>query len=246
MVEAFLASEGGLGGRLLRGLAAGFVEQRGAALAAHWTQGVIVPETREYLDKLEPSNLGEDVGLFHASPRDPVWEYVLSPLQAEMCLDIQTHRICLIGHSHVALSFSRADGESATGQTRGPDEERLQYAVLADAVDQLAHRLGVEVLARLVRVPLVEILVIILGAVELGKRDDLGDDRRSKDAGCIQFLLVVFRQSLLLVVVIKDHRAILCSEIIPLPVFRGRVVRPPEHLEKLRVRDDPGVESDLD
>jgi diadenosine tetraphosphatase ApaH/serine/threonine PP2A family protein phosphatase len=96
---------------------------RGAALAARWTQGVITPETREYLEKLEPARLDEEVGLFHASPRDPVWEYVLSPLQAELCFDAQSHRVCLIGHSHVALSFSRADGQSATGQTRGPDEQ---------------------------------------------------------------------------------------------------------------------------
>jgi predicted phosphodiesterase len=96
---------------------------RGAALAARWTQGVITPETREYLDKLDPANVEEEVGLFHASPRDPIWEYVLSPLQAELCLDAQDHRVCLIGHSHVALSFSRADGQSATGQTRGPDEQ---------------------------------------------------------------------------------------------------------------------------
>jgi diadenosine tetraphosphatase ApaH/serine/threonine PP2A family protein phosphatase len=96
---------------------------RGAALAARWTQNVITPETREYLDKLEPAHLDEDVGLFHASPRDPIWEYVLSPLQAELCLDAQSHRVCLIGHSHVALSFSRADGESASGQTRGADEQ---------------------------------------------------------------------------------------------------------------------------
>ena len=96
---------------------------RGAALAARWTQGVIVPETREYLEKLDPANVEEEVGLFHASPRDPIWEYVLSPLQAELCLDAQSHRVCLIGHSHVALSFSRANGESATGQTRGPDEQ---------------------------------------------------------------------------------------------------------------------------
>ena len=95
----------------------------GAALAARWTQNVIGPETREYLDKLEPAHLNEDVGLYHASPRDPVWEYVLSPLQAELCLDAQSHRVCLIGHSHVALSFSRADGESASGQTRAPGEE---------------------------------------------------------------------------------------------------------------------------
>ena len=96
---------------------------RGAALAARWTQETINPETRDYLGKLEPVDLDEQVGLYHASPRDPVWEYVLSALQAELCLDVQGHRICLIGHSHVALSFSRLPGQVATGQTRGADEE---------------------------------------------------------------------------------------------------------------------------
>jgi predicted phosphodiesterase len=96
---------------------------RGAALAARWTQETITRETREYLDALEPLNLEEHVGLYHASPRDPVWEYVLSPLQAELCLDVQSHRVCLIGHSHVALSFSRLPAEAATGQTRSADEE---------------------------------------------------------------------------------------------------------------------------
>jgi diadenosine tetraphosphatase ApaH/serine/threonine PP2A family protein phosphatase len=97
---------------------------RGAALAARWTQETISQETREYLQKLEPVELDEVVGLFHASPRDPIWEYVLSALQADLCLDSQEHRVCLIGHSHVALSFSRFAGEAATGQTRA-DEEQL-------------------------------------------------------------------------------------------------------------------------
>jgi len=96
---------------------------RGAALAALWTRENVTSETSEFLDSLEPSNLEEAVGLYHASPRDPVWEYVLSPLQAELCLDVQEHRVCLIGHSHVALSFCRQDGEPATGQTRGDDEK---------------------------------------------------------------------------------------------------------------------------
>jgi diadenosine tetraphosphatase ApaH/serine/threonine PP2A family protein phosphatase len=95
---------------------------RGAALAAKWTQEVIAAETREYLAKLEPLKLDEDVGLYHASPRDPVWEYVLSPLQAELCLDVQRHRVCLIGHSHVALSFWRTEGAPATGATRSAGE----------------------------------------------------------------------------------------------------------------------------
>ncbi len=96
---------------------------RGAALAATWTQKTITAETRTFLEGLEPSKLDESVGLYHASPRDPVWEYVLSPLQAELCLDVQPQRVALIGHSHVALSFSRFPGTPATGETRGADEE---------------------------------------------------------------------------------------------------------------------------
>ena len=34
--------------------------------------------TLEFLGGLEPEQNGEAIGLFHASPRDPVWEYVLS------------------------------------------------------------------------------------------------------------------------------------------------------------------------
>ena len=96
---------------------------RGAALAAQWTRETIAAETRSYLQELEPVNRDEEVGLYHASPRDPVWEYVLSPLQAELCLDTQERRVCLIGHSHVALSFCREGGSSATGQTRADEEE---------------------------------------------------------------------------------------------------------------------------
>jgi predicted phosphodiesterase len=96
---------------------------RGAALAATWTRDQISDKTRAYLDSLEPQNLEEKVALYHASPRDPVWEYVLSPLQAELCLDVQAQRVALIGHSHVALSFSRFPGAAATGQTRAADEE---------------------------------------------------------------------------------------------------------------------------
>ena len=43
---------------------------------------------------------------------------MLSALLAELCLDAQRNRICLIGHSHVALSFVRHEGELATGEPR--------------------------------------------------------------------------------------------------------------------------------
>ena len=53
------------------------------------------------IELLRPLSEDEAVGLYHASPRDPIWEYVLSPLQAELCFDVQSGRVCLIGHSHV-------------------------------------------------------------------------------------------------------------------------------------------------
>jgi predicted phosphodiesterase len=100
---------------------------RGAELAARWTQETIGEDNLEFLLGLEPELLGRHIGLYHASPRDPVWEYVLSTLLAELCLDVQLHRVCLIGHSHVALSFCRLEGEPATGETR-PHGARLDLS----------------------------------------------------------------------------------------------------------------------
>jgi diadenosine tetraphosphatase ApaH/serine/threonine PP2A family protein phosphatase len=97
---------------------------RGAALAARWTQEVIAPEHLEWLRSLSPTGQAGEVGLYHASPRDPVWEYVLSALLAELCLDTTQDRVNLVGHSHVALSFVRPDGEAATGEPRRGGEEQ--------------------------------------------------------------------------------------------------------------------------
>jgi diadenosine tetraphosphatase ApaH/serine/threonine PP2A family protein phosphatase len=100
---------------------------RGASLAAQWTREVIAPENLAFLQTLSPQAQEGIVGLYHASPRDPVWEYVLSTLLAELCLDAQRHRLCLVGHSHVALSFTRREGELATGEPRR-DGTRLDLA----------------------------------------------------------------------------------------------------------------------
>jgi diadenosine tetraphosphatase ApaH/serine/threonine PP2A family protein phosphatase len=94
----------------------------GAALAAQWTRSVIAPQHRAFLSVLTPSGREADIGLFHASPRDPVWEYVLSPLAAELSLDAAPTRLSLIGHSHVALAFERPAGQPTTGAVRRAGE----------------------------------------------------------------------------------------------------------------------------
>ena len=95
---------------------------RGAALAARWTQETISADTKEFLLALAPEGQARGYGLFHASPRDPIWEYVLSGLTAELCFDATDFRVSFIGHSHVALSFNRPDGQPATGSTRRAGE----------------------------------------------------------------------------------------------------------------------------
>jgi predicted phosphodiesterase len=89
---------------------------RGASIAAQWTREVIAPVNRSFLADLRPQGQEGEIGLYHASPRDPVWEYVLSALLAELCLDSEPNRICLIGHSHVASAFTRQAGEAASGE----------------------------------------------------------------------------------------------------------------------------------
>jgi predicted phosphodiesterase len=96
---------------------------RGASIAVQWTQEVIAPESLAFLVTLKPSGAEGEVGLYHASPRDPVWEYVLSALLAELCLDAQAERVSLVGHSHIALSFDRPEGGVASGEVRRADSE---------------------------------------------------------------------------------------------------------------------------
>jgi diadenosine tetraphosphatase ApaH/serine/threonine PP2A family protein phosphatase len=78
-----------------------------AADAVAWTRENVAERTLALLRELEPAGERGDIALFHASPRDPVWEYVLSAEQADACLDVQQARIALIGHSHVSLFFVR-------------------------------------------------------------------------------------------------------------------------------------------
>ena len=64
------------------------------------------------------------IALYHGSPRDPVWEYVLSGWQADECLDVAAGRVCAMGHSHVALWFSRDGSGELDGAAAEAGTER--------------------------------------------------------------------------------------------------------------------------
>jgi diadenosine tetraphosphatase ApaH/serine/threonine PP2A family protein phosphatase len=93
-----------------------------AAVSAAWTAEQLEPEARAFLEPLEPRGEREGAGLFHASPRDPVWEYVLSPGIAYAALAATPQDLVLVGHSHVALHFYLATTTLATA----PDGTELE------------------------------------------------------------------------------------------------------------------------
>jgi len=76
-----------------------------AAEAARWTRSILGEDERTFLEGLEPEARRDGAELFHASPRDPVWEYVLSEHVARAAFAASTAPIVLVGHSHVALAL---------------------------------------------------------------------------------------------------------------------------------------------
>ena len=96
-----------------------------AAAAALWTRDELEPRWRSYLSGLEPSAVVDGAELFHASPRDPVWEYVLSAEAAYVSL-LATHApLVLVGHSHVALAIGLDGAEMHGGLAPAGSEVEL-------------------------------------------------------------------------------------------------------------------------
>lgn len=97
----------------------------GAARAAIWTRDELGPEGLELISGLGGSSAErEGIGLYHASPRDPVWEYVVDSELAEDNLAFQPQRISLIGHSHLALYFTRSDESRRISAVLAPEGTR--------------------------------------------------------------------------------------------------------------------------
>ena len=96
-----------------------------AAAAARWSAGVLAEDARAWLDSLRPAADVEGAQLFHASARDPVWEYVLSDDAAAASLAVTTAQVVLVGHSHIPLALHEASGSVLGGVARGGTEVEL-------------------------------------------------------------------------------------------------------------------------
>jgi len=76
-----------------------------ARVANEWTQEQLTSSARTYLNGLHPSLQRGDFALAHASPREPVWEYIMDTSTACQNFEYFPLPFCLVGHTHVPVYF---------------------------------------------------------------------------------------------------------------------------------------------
>ncbi|MBF8267999.1 MAG: Ser/Thr protein phosphatase [Dehalococcoidia bacterium] len=72
-----------------------------AAAACRWGLAQLSPEHVDYLTSLPLRGERGPFTLVHGSPRDPIWEYILSLEAAQACFHHFATPYCLVGHSHI-------------------------------------------------------------------------------------------------------------------------------------------------
>lgn len=85
-----------------------------AGAASVWTSTQLTPESRTFLSTLEPKAARDGFELFHGSPRDPVWDYVLDGPAVTASFALTEAPVVLVGHSHVATAVAQT-GDTLSG-----------------------------------------------------------------------------------------------------------------------------------
>ncbi len=85
---------------------------RDARTACLWTRHRLTPENKEFLASLPVHVEEEGYTLVHASPSEPVEEYVLDILSAEYNFGQFNTPVCLLGHSHWPVAFLQPENSS--------------------------------------------------------------------------------------------------------------------------------------
>ncbi len=82
-----------------------------AAAACQWTAKQLNSADVAYLTQLPLVIEDGDFTLVHGSPREPIWEYLVSTGVAKENFAYFKSQFCLVGHSHIPLVFSYGGGD---------------------------------------------------------------------------------------------------------------------------------------
>ena len=96
-----------------------------ASASGKWTKEALDDGSRAFLGGLEPKARVEPAELFHASARDPVWEYVLGGESALATFELTEAPLVLVGHSHVPFAVALEDDELSGAHAPGDTETDL-------------------------------------------------------------------------------------------------------------------------
>jgi diadenosine tetraphosphatase ApaH/serine/threonine PP2A family protein phosphatase len=80
-----------------------------ARTSLEWQREVIRPDSLEFLKELEPLRIASGVTLVHASPRQPILEYLLDTFAAGENFDLFETEFCFVGHTHVPVLFFKGE-----------------------------------------------------------------------------------------------------------------------------------------
>lgn len=99
-----------------------------ARQAILWTRHVLKAENLEWLaNRPETAKLDEfDITLVHASPRQPIWEYIMSSTIAEENIPYLQTLSCLFGHTHVPMVFEQQINRSIMESRRPARGEQIR------------------------------------------------------------------------------------------------------------------------
>ena len=83
-----------------------------AAYACRWTSQQLSTADIEYLGNLPNTLYRGDFTLVHGSPREPIWQYLISKGSAQENFSYFETRYCLVGHSHIPIIFRQEEDAS--------------------------------------------------------------------------------------------------------------------------------------
>ncbi|GAC1539340.1 MAG: metallophosphoesterase family protein [Herpetosiphon sp.] len=96
-----------------------------ARIANEWNGLQLDPTAREWLTQRPTIAEAPGALLAHASPRDPIWEYVVDAETAQANLPFIPGNLCFVGHSHLPLRYAlQPDGSEEF--SRLADNQSLQ------------------------------------------------------------------------------------------------------------------------
>lgn len=106
--------------------------------AVEWTRSVLTREELRYLEELRLVEVfEEEITLVHATPDQPeLFDYILTPFDAQRAFEAFGTRVCFVGHSHVPAIFVQDGAIRMVGEGDVVLQDRRRALVNVGSIGQ--------------------------------------------------------------------------------------------------------------